>query len=106
MVAEAAAPFPALAVRVTSAFGVHEKLGELILGRAGLPVANPLTSEEATRCWHCSQSGRRLRRRLPLPPRGRVRRDHADRRRRRLTAHHLNRTGPCPSSAQPSFVPR
>ena len=57
MVEEAAAPFPELAVRVTSAFGVHEKLGEIILGRAGLPVANPLTSEEAARCWHSSQSG-------------------------------------------------
>ena len=56
MVAEAAAPFPGLAVRVTSAFGVHEKLAELILGRAGLPVAHPLTAEEATRCWHSSQS--------------------------------------------------
>jgi hypothetical protein len=56
MVAEAAAPYPALAVRVTSAFGVHEKLAELILGRAGLRVANPLTEEDATRCWHSSQS--------------------------------------------------
>jgi sirohydrochlorin ferrochelatase len=56
MVAEAAAPYPTLAVRVTSAFGVHEKLAEVILGRAGLPVASPLTQEEATRCWHSSQS--------------------------------------------------
>jgi sirohydrochlorin ferrochelatase len=56
MVAEAAAPFPALAVRVTSAFGVHEKLAELILGRAGLAVVNRLTEEDATRCWHSSQS--------------------------------------------------
>jgi hypothetical protein len=57
MVGEAAAPYPQLAVRVTSAFGVHEKLGEIILGRAGLPVANPLTADEATRCWHSSRSG-------------------------------------------------
>lgn len=57
MVAEAAAPYPQLAVRVTSAFGVHEKLAELILGRAGLSVEHPLTNEEATRCWHTSQSG-------------------------------------------------
>jgi sirohydrochlorin ferrochelatase len=56
MVAEAAQAFPALEVRVTSAFGVHEKLAELILGRAGLDVAHPLTAEEATRCWHASQS--------------------------------------------------
>ena len=57
MVAEAAAPFPTLSVRVTSAFGVHEKLAELILGRAGLAVAHPLGPEEATRCWHSSRSG-------------------------------------------------
>ena len=56
MVAEAATPYPALAVRVTSAFGVHEKLAELILGRAGVPIANPLAAEEAVRCWHSSQS--------------------------------------------------
>ena len=56
LVAEAAAPFPALDVRVTSAFGVHEKLAELILGRAGVAVANPLSADEATRCWHSSQS--------------------------------------------------
>jgi sirohydrochlorin ferrochelatase len=57
MVAEAAAAHPTLSVRVTSAFGVHEKLAELILGRAGLPVAHRLSSDEATRCWHSSQSG-------------------------------------------------
>jgi sirohydrochlorin ferrochelatase len=56
MVATAAAAFPALDVRVTSAFGVHEKLAELILGRAGLPVTRPLTADEAGRCWHSSQS--------------------------------------------------
>ena len=56
MVAAAAADYPALDVRVTSAFGVHEKLAALILGRAGLPVVRPLSEEEATRCWHASQS--------------------------------------------------
>jgi sirohydrochlorin ferrochelatase len=56
LVAEAAACVPALDVRVTSAFGVHEKLAELILGRSGVPVANPLAAEEATRCWHSSQN--------------------------------------------------
>ena len=56
MVAEAASAFPTLAVRVTSAFGVHEKLAELILGRAGLDVAHPLTADDAARCWHSSQS--------------------------------------------------
>ncbi|HEV7990895.1 MAG TPA: CbiX/SirB N-terminal domain-containing protein [Gemmatimonadaceae bacterium] len=57
MVAEAAEAFPGLNVRVTSAFGVHEKLAELILGRAGLPVAHALSSDEAARCWHSSRSG-------------------------------------------------
>jgi len=57
MVAEAASPYPSLSVRVTSAFGVHEKLAELILGRAGLPIAHAITGDEAARCWHSSQSG-------------------------------------------------
>lgn len=57
MVAAAATDFPNLDVRVTNAFGVHEKLAELILERAGLPVANPLTAEEAAHCWHSSRSG-------------------------------------------------
>ena len=56
MVAEAADAHPELDVRITSAFGVHEKLAELILGRAGLPVAHPMSSEEAARCWHSSES--------------------------------------------------
>jgi sirohydrochlorin ferrochelatase len=57
MVMAAAAAHPGLKVRVTDAFGVHEKLAELILGRAGLPVVNALGEDEATRCWHTSQSG-------------------------------------------------
>jgi len=57
MVAEAAAPYPTVDVRVTSAFGVHEKLAELILARAGVAIAHALTSDEAERCWHSSQSG-------------------------------------------------
>jgi sirohydrochlorin ferrochelatase len=56
MVATAAAAYPSLDVRVTSAFGVHEKLAELILGRAGIEVAHPLSGDEAARCWHASQS--------------------------------------------------
>ena len=57
MVAEAVSSHPHIGVRVTSAFGVHEKLAEVILGRAGLPMANPLTGEQAARCWHSSRSG-------------------------------------------------
>ena len=56
MVAAAAEDFPDLDVRVTNAFGVHEKLAELILERAGLPVANPLSADEAAHCWHSSRS--------------------------------------------------
>ena len=56
LVAQAAADFPALDVRVTSAFGVHEKLAELILGRAGLEVVHPMSAEDATRCWHDTRS--------------------------------------------------
>ena len=55
MVNEAMRGHPAIEVRVTSAFGVHEKLGELILERAGVPVTSPL--EDAARCWHSSGSG-------------------------------------------------
>lgn len=36
MVAAAAKPFPAVAFHVTPSFGVHEKLGDLILARAGI----------------------------------------------------------------------
>jgi len=56
-VAAAAEDFPDLDVRVTNAFGVHEKLAELILERAGLPVANPLTADEAAHCWHSTHNG-------------------------------------------------
>ena len=57
MVAAAAKAYPALDVHVTNAFGVHEKLAELILQRAGLPIANTLSPTDAERCWHSSQSG-------------------------------------------------
>lgn len=57
LVAAAAQSYPALDVHVTNAFGVHEKLAELILQRAGLPIANPLSAADANRCWHSSQSG-------------------------------------------------
>ena len=57
MVAAAATAHPQLDVRVTNAFGVHEKLAELILERAGIEIANPLDAASATRCWHSSQSG-------------------------------------------------
>lgn len=57
MVAAASTAYPQLDVRVTNAFGVHEKLAELILGRAGIPVVNPMSDADATHCWHSSRSG-------------------------------------------------
>lgn len=56
MVAAAAVAFPQLHVRVTNAFGVHEKLAELILERSGVSVARVLTGHDAVRCWHSAQS--------------------------------------------------
>jgi sirohydrochlorin ferrochelatase len=56
MVAAAASVYPELKVRVTNAFGVHERLAELILQRAGLPVTHALSEKDATRCWHSSRS--------------------------------------------------
>ncbi|MEP6618818.1 MAG: CbiX/SirB N-terminal domain-containing protein [bacterium] len=56
MVAAATAAHPEVDVRVTDAFGVHEKLAELILLRADLPVACALT-DDVVRCWHSTQSG-------------------------------------------------
>lgn len=57
MVAAAAKAYPALHVRVTNAFGVHEKLAELILDRADLSFVHRLSDSDATRCWHSSGSG-------------------------------------------------
>jgi sirohydrochlorin ferrochelatase len=51
MVAEAAAAHPGVSFRVTAAFGVHEKLGELILERAGMRVAKTIGGPDAARCW-------------------------------------------------------
>lgn len=52
LVAAAAARFPAVAVRVTTAFGVHERLGELILARAGIPAARVPSGPDAACCWN------------------------------------------------------
>ena len=58
MVGEVARVFPKVTFTVTPAFGVHEKLAEIVLARAGLePVFDPIGAE-ADRCWdpECSQS--------------------------------------------------
>ena len=51
LVAAAAARHPGVAYSVTPAFGVHEKLAELILLRAGVE-SRPVDAE---RCWHPSE---------------------------------------------------
>jgi sirohydrochlorin ferrochelatase len=57
LIAEAAAAYPGVQYRVTPAFGVHEKLGELILMRAGVPLVHCLQGDSADRCWDPAQSG-------------------------------------------------
>lgn len=55
MVAAAALSYPTIHVSVTNAFGVHERLAELILERAGVS-ASPLSATDAARCWHSTHS--------------------------------------------------
>ena len=56
MVAAVAANYPHVAYSVTEAFGVHEKLAEVVLMRAGIP-ARHMTETELSRCWDpdCSE---------------------------------------------------
>lgn len=58
MVAEAAASHPGTSFTVTPAFGVHEKLGEIILARAAVTVDPAYATAETNRCWDpaCSMS--------------------------------------------------
>ena len=51
MVAEAALEHPGVTFTVTPAFGVHEKLGEIILDRAGLAIDVDFHGTDAIRCW-------------------------------------------------------
>jgi sirohydrochlorin ferrochelatase len=51
LVAEAAQTFPGTSYRVTDAFGVHEKLAELIALRAGIEIDNGVDAGDACRCW-------------------------------------------------------
>jgi sirohydrochlorin ferrochelatase len=58
MVGDVAKGFPNVTFAVTPAFGVHEKLAELVLLRAGVePIFAPI-GDEADRCWdpECSES--------------------------------------------------
>ncbi len=58
MVEKAASDHPGVTFLVTPAFGVHEKLGELILSRAGLSVDPGFSATDLNRCWdpRCSES--------------------------------------------------
>ena len=51
LVAEAARDLPGVSYRVTDAFGVHEKLAELIALRAGVEVARTVGASDDCRCW-------------------------------------------------------
>jgi sirohydrochlorin ferrochelatase len=51
IVAEAALEFPNVTYRMAPAFGIHEKLAELIALRAGVDIIAPLTANDACRCW-------------------------------------------------------
>jgi sirohydrochlorin ferrochelatase len=57
MVAAAASAFPRVTFSVTPAFGVHEKLAELILDRAGIEPVGSFEGADADRCWdpECSE---------------------------------------------------
>ncbi|MDB4905933.1 MAG: Sirohydrochlorin cobaltochelatase [Gemmatimonadetes bacterium] len=59
LVAEAASHHPQATYVVTPAFGVHEKLGEIVLERAGLRVTNPVSSGDACQCWASDRSASR-----------------------------------------------
>jgi sirohydrochlorin ferrochelatase len=50
-VQEAAASHPHVSVRVTPAFGVNEKLAEVIAHRAGVDLVTRISADEACRCW-------------------------------------------------------
>jgi sirohydrochlorin ferrochelatase len=57
MVGEVAVNYPAVTCSVTPAFGVHEKLGDVVLSRAGLKRDSSFNESDADRCWDpaCSE---------------------------------------------------
>jgi sirohydrochlorin ferrochelatase len=54
LVAEAALEFPNVSYRMTQAFGIHEKLAELIAMRAGIDIIAPRGADNSCRCWEPS----------------------------------------------------
>jgi sirohydrochlorin ferrochelatase len=57
-VRDAAREFPQVSFNVTPAFGVNEKLAEVVLDRAGVAAVYDPTGSEADRCWdpNCSET--------------------------------------------------
>ncbi len=55
LVGEAARPFPGVTYQVTDAFGVNEKLAEVIAHRAGVALAEPAPHAGAPHCWDAEQ---------------------------------------------------
>jgi sirohydrochlorin ferrochelatase len=51
IVAQSAKSFADVTFNVTPAFGVHEKLAELVLDRAGVEPVKAFAGAEADRCW-------------------------------------------------------
>ena len=51
MVAEAARAHPHVTFRVTEAFGMSAELAAVVARRAGVEIVNPITDDEACRCW-------------------------------------------------------
>jgi sirohydrochlorin ferrochelatase len=58
IVAQSAKSFADVTFNVTPAFGVHEKLAELVLDRAGVEPVKAFAGAEADRCWDpdCSET--------------------------------------------------
>ena len=58
MVAEAASRHPGVRYSVTPAFGVHEKLAEVVAERAGVElIPDARTNDWSCRCWDPAESG-------------------------------------------------
>lgn len=58
MVSEVAVSYPSVSFVVTPAFGVHEKLGDVILSRAGIARSSRFSEADANRCWDPACSGK------------------------------------------------
>jgi sirohydrochlorin ferrochelatase len=56
LVAAAAAASPTVSYRVTSAFGIDERLGELILARAGIAPGDRLAADAVDCCWDAAHA--------------------------------------------------